>query len=802
MYYAVKSVNDKEINGIFSSWAECSKLVLGKVAVYRSFPEERDARAFLENAPVSRAEYGQGYVPIDVNAHSFYGKFAFARFRNKETGFCIYVYQSKKGEKVTCKGYDLPDNKRMLYKLAGTYNKNPKFGYEFVVTSWKEHVTDTKSSIIGYLSCGLIKGIGEAKAEQIYDMFGSRTLEILESNPQKLLMVKGIGKKGLNKIIESYKENHAEREITSYLLKFGISPKLAMKIYQYYGLCAIERIKENPYELVKIKGITFDDAERIAAAEKYPANSHRRYHAGIAYILANNEASGNTGMEVNHLCNAAAYKMNQNRSDFSVSAKDVFEIVLSLLKEGKLKHQNMEENGVRRQYVFKKEMYEMEKQICDNIIRLCKSVPLDPENLEGIIRSAIGRQGLQYDRIQAHAAKTALTNHLCVMTGEPGTGKTTNIKIISDCYHKLYPERKRIFLAPTGRAARKISEAVGTETYTIHSYLHLYEGASVEDEISIDHALVVVDEFSMTDVYVANAIFKAIGTDCNLVLVGDIDQLPSVGPGAVLRDIIESQAQKEKTQISIPIVKLKQVYRQKTDARIYENAAKINRGDVSLQEGCDYHHHELKNMEDIRNEMAELYVKRVKEFGLGNVMCLCPVKEHTAGVNDMNILLQGKLNPHREGVNEVKANGQWFREGDLIMHLKNNDEASNGDTGIIEQIENADDPDSYIVKVLINNKHVSYGKSDMDLMMLSYATTVHKAQGSEADAVLFCLTNRHLNMLYRNIPYVAISRGKKQVDIFGEESAMTTAILNKEKRERITLLKKFLMEACGYFVAA
>lgn len=794
MIYAVKSVEDKEVNKLYTDWTSCKDLVWGKSAVYKSFPdsEHEAANKFLNCAPVVINEFGHGYIPHDLKADIVYGRYKFDRCPEQENGFSVKVYEGKNKERITCRGFMLPDNDRILYAFSGKYVKDKKYGYQFEVESFKECVADTRDGIVTYLSSGVIKGIGLKKAEDIYEKFGEQTLEVIEKDPEKLLSIKGISKKKLEKIKASYIENKGARQIVSFLLKYGISPKLSTKLYKVFGGSALERVKENPYILCQIRGLTFLDADRVARDLKFDMNSFVRTEACMMYVLKKNEyegeVRGSTAMELQHFGNEVYSIIGSD-----VSKNAINEETCSLIKAHKLRVRRMK----GKQYIYSQHAFQRERDIAENIIRIrdeIKKNSIDEAMIRKSLKTLENHYHIILDEIQKNAVISALLNNIIVITGSPGTGKTVDTKFINECYKSLFPKNKRILLAPTGRAARKMTEATGEEAYTIHSYLHIYDDEPMpEDRIEISNALVLVDESSMIDVNVAHALFDAIGNGCTVAIVGDIDQLPSVGPGAVLRDIIESDV--------IPVIRLQKIYRQDEDDEICINAKKIKEGNTDIREGKDFHFIECTKMEDTKNAMAVQYVKDVENYGLGNVFCLCPYIEHTAGVNDMNKCLQDLINPLKENEKHVLAGSLDFRIGDIVMHQKQNtDMASNGDLGIITDI--LWDDEEYTIIVSMNGRELSYDKDNIQFLTLAYAMSIHKSQGSEAKAVVTCFSSYHVGMIYMNIPYVAVSRGKQNVSIFGEKAALKEAIINGCGARRVTLLGYELAYLGGKFVAA
>lgn len=788
MVYAVKSVNNKEFNTIYDNWSECKTIVYGKNAIYKSFPSREEAQIFLSETVEQNEVYGNEYIPEDINRKVIYVKYKFDRCKEKENGFSVRIYEDKNKKHIPCKGFYLPSNEKILYEFTGKFVKNDKYGYEFIVENYKEHIVDTKDSIVTYLSSGVIKGIGPKRANDIYKKFGSRTLEIIENTPDRLLQVRGISQKSLSRIKESYAENRGAREIVSYLLPYGITPQTSTKFYNIYGKSSIDKIKENPYILCSVKGLSFLDAERVATDLQVASDFAPRFYAAAYYVLKWNETEsslrGSTGMELQSF----GYKMEEILGS-GVTRDYINKKTCEMVKNKNLRVHRF--SG--KQYIFSAAMYDQSYSLATRIISLRDETirPVDKDVLNFAIKNIEDGLGYEIDSIQREAVITVMSNHITVITGSPGTGKTTSINTINKCYMALYPNNKRIFLAPTGRAAQIMTSVTGERALTIQSFLKLYEEEEETDVIE-DNALFVVDEVSMMDEKTAHILFKAIGKNCTVALVGDIDQLPSVGAGAVLRDIIESGV--------IPVVRLLNVYRQGEDTKIWENAKNIKSGITELKEGSDFHMIECHSMQSIQDKMVEIYVKEVRKYGLLNVSCLCPYIEHLAGVNQMNALIQNVLNPISDDMVHVEANHMDFRVGDVVMQQrKNTPDAVNGDIGIIDHISWNDD-EEYEIYVKMATGIVRYTHSNINLLTLAYAMSIHKAQGMEVASVVTCLSSFHKGMLFMNIPYVAVSRGKKNVTIVGEQSALKQAITNKSGNRRVTLLGYFLAYLGGKFV--
>lgn len=806
-YYAIKSVDDREENRISEDKDEVLSITQGHNVVMDTFTNKQKADAFLKETPVRFMEFCastkskseqlslpfpevENEAPKDVveeaddGLEHIYCRLSFERFSNMETGYTVNNYTTADvagrtgGTRFTAKGFFLPSNKHVTYILKGNWIEDRKYGKQFEVVSYEEYVHQTRDGIIEYLSSGIIKGIGKKKAELIYKVFGNDTITVLDKEPEKLLKIRGISKKALDKIVDSWKENRSARELITYLLPLGISSKIAMSIYGAFRFNSLRVIRETPYELCRLRGFSFLMADIIAKKENLPMDSAERFLACAKYILKRDEVKGNLGMEQNNFGREMYKMLNTDK----IKPSDINDRTIELMKKHILCARKMSfDNGETKQvYIFSNDVFTMENETAKDIYRIVNSeCGIDEKKILKCMEEDDDNE-ITLDDVQMSAVITNLTNSLSVTTGGPGKGKTTIIKKVAKYYRQIFPDKEIIFMAPTGRAARKITEATGIEARTIHSTLHLRESSnnSEEDEVILENALVVVDEFSMTDAYVARSLFKAIGADCIVVLVGDIDQLPSVGAGAVLRDIIESGICK--------VVRLERVYRQKEDAKIHTNAENIRKGIAELDEGSDFHMIQCNDIEMVGKLMLQDYLNKSREYGVENVMCLCPYKEHPAGVYQMNMQIQAAINPENPDKKQVKVGKFFLREGDLVMNLNNDDEVSNGDVGTILSIDG--DGSDLEITAFINNKHIRYKKDELDRLTLAYAMTIHKSQGSEAAVIITCLTKFHKQMLKRNMPYTAFTRGKENVDFIGDREALSEAILNIDTTKRVTAL--------------
>lgn len=786
MIYAVKSVDGRELNKVYNTWEECKQVVLGHRSIYKSFTSEDDesCRKFL-SAKISEESYGMGYDPIDENKKAFNARYLFTRFTSDS--YSIAIYQTKQGKRVTCKGYNLPTNKNLLYSFTGEYRRNKQYGMDFIVESFDTVIEDSKDGIIAYLSSGLFKGVGKKKAEAIYKEFGPRTMDMIENEPIRLKYVKGFSETSALALGEAYKDSMDSKEITQYLLKFGVSQKYAIDLYKRHGgKRALYYIKKNPYQLCRnYRAITFDIADDIAKDCGLPLNNPDRIEFAAIHVLNSNKVTGDIGMEYQSFCKKVFMMLGQG----NVSKQELLDELTKLVNNNSIVIKKIEHKGQILPYVFNKELFDAEVCMARDIIRISRGTPkLTIHNTKELIKDIEKLKGVELDSLQEKGIISALeTSTFSVITGGPGMGKTFISRFIVDTYENQ--GGMAILLSPTGCAARRMEESTDHDASTIHSYIGIRETDDLnrleelmnDEEVVIEDSLIVVDEVSMLDTPTGSRLFNAIGDGCRVVLIGDIDQLPSVGPGAVLRDIINSGV--------IDVTVLEKIYRQKENAKISENAHVINQGKGKIEEGSDFHIHEYANMEDVKNVVANIYVDKIKKYGFGNVMCLCPYKEHTAGVFDMNKTLQDLVNPAVSSKHELKIKGQIFREGDLVMHINcNTKEASNGDVGIIKNI----DAENMIINVEMNKRMIEYQEEDLKNLMLAYARTVHKAQGQQAKSTIFMLTKFHRGMLYKNIPYVAISRAEEEADFVGQIDALYEAMANEVKNERVTVMGRYL----------
>ena len=693
-----------------------------------------------------------------------------------------------RGEKelVTVVGNLLAVHPGETLKLQGKWVNNPKFGRQFKAVSCLPVLPATLTGIEKYLGSGLIKGIGPVMARRLTKKFGLQTLEIIENSPDRLGEVEGIGPVRVEWIKKAWAEQKEIKEVILFLQSHGVSTAYAVKIYKAYGNNAIALLRENPYRLaMEITGIGFKTADRIAQNLGVPPDSPLRAQAGILYLLWEATEEGHVFLPRAELIERASETLQ--------IGKNYLEDALAVLaKEEKVVWEEVEEEEERgkqgRSEVYLKPLWTAEEMIARRLHRLSRAprppLPIDAEKAIAWVQDT---GGLALAEKQKEAIRRAAVEKVLVITGGPGTGKTTLVKSILRIMEK---KGQRIVLAsPTGRAAKRLSEVTGREAKTIHRLLEYKpkEGQFARNEENpLAADLVIVDETSMVDVLLMNHLLKAVPLPATLILVGDVDQLPSVGPGNVLKDVINSGA--------VTVITLTEIFRQARQSMIVVNAHRVNRGEFPLlknERGRDFYFIEKENPEDALQTVKELCAQRIpRGFGfhpVNDIQVFSPLRKGSAGVERLNTELQALLNPR--GL-EVVRGGRLYRLGDKVMQIKNNyeKEVFNGDIGRITRI----DLEEQEIQVQFEDRRVTYDHSDLDELVPAYAISVHKAQGSEYPAVVLPLLKQHFVMLQRNLLYTAITRAKKLLVIVGDKKALAMAVRNARPQERYTSLQRRL----------
>lgn len=678
---------------------------------------------------------------------------------------------------VKAVGYCLPTAEKLRYELQGHWSKNPKHGVQFEVETYDEVVVPTREGIIAYLSSGQIKGVGPKMAERIFDAFGLHALDVLDKEPERLLSISGISETKLKKICDSYLANRGARDVVAFLSPHGITPNRAVKLYKEYGDKAMDIVKNHPYQLCEIAGIGFKTADRIAMNMGFDQLSTERVDEGILYTLTDAEGKGHLCMEKREFIKACLKILDTPMLTEDMVANRAARLIYS----GKL----VSYQG----YVYRSKTAYAESNLAELLSRQIRSVKNQSYgDMDAQLDSEELRLNLKFAPEQRDAVKMALTQGLSVITGGPGTGKTLIQRAILDIYRRNNPGKTICCCAPTGRAARRMEQSTGFEASTAHRALGLLAGEDGDygEPEALDADLILVDEVSMLDIYLAGHLFSAVKWKAQIVFIGDADQLPSVGPGAVLSEMIASGR--------IPVVRLDKVFRQNDGSRIAVNAKLIRHGNLSLEYGPDFRFVDSANLTDSANRIVELYMQEIAKYGVDNVALLTPYRQKTeTGVNALNDLLREMVNPPDSFKAEAVCGKRKFRTGDKVMQVKNFEDVNNGDIGYIRSIFKFGDETTVRVD-FGDGRTKEYDSSQLDMLDLGYASTIHKSQGSEYKSVIINLQCAHSIMLTRPLVYTAITRGKEKVTIVGERRALCIAIKRTDTEKRGTCLAKRLQE--------
>ena len=678
---------------------------------------------------------------------------------------------------VKAVGYCLPIADNLRYELQGHWSKNPKHGVQFEVENYDEVITPTKEGIIAYLSSGQIKGIGPKMAEKIYDAFGLTALDVLDKEPERLLAISGISAAKLKKICDSYLANRGARDVVAFLTPHGITPNRAVKLYKEYGDRAMDIVQNHPYQLCEIAGIGFKTADRIAMSMGFDQLSVERVDEGILYALTDAEGKGHLCMEKHAFIKACLKVLDTPQLTEEMVANRAARLVYS----GKLV--SYQGNVYRSKTAY------AESNLAELLSRQLRSARSHSYgDLDAALDAEELRMKVKFAPEQREAVKMALTQGVSVITGGPGTGKSMILRAILDIYRRQNPGKEICLCAPTGRAARRMEQATGLAASTVHKALGLLAGEDGDygEPQALDADIILVDEVSMMDIYLAGRLLEAVKSRAQVVLIGDSDQLPSVGPGAVLSEMIASER--------IPVVRLDKVFRQNDGSRIAVNAKLIRHGNLSLEYGNDFRFVDSANLSDSASRIAELYMQEVARYGVDNVAMLSPYRQKTeTGVNALNEMLRELVNPPDEGKPEVVCGKRKFRVGDKVMQVKNFEDVSNGDIGYIRNIFKFGDETTVCVD-FGDGRNMEYDSSELDMLDLGYASTIHKAQGAEYQSVIINLQCAHHIMLTRPLVYTAITRGKDRVIIVGERRALCISIKKTDIEKRGTCLAHRLQE--------
>lgn len=731
-------------------------------------------------------------------------------YKNEVNSYTVANFTTTENEETTVVGY-LPfvavgDNLR----INGNVVEHPDYGEQIKILTFEKIMPSTPETLEKYLANGNFKGIGPATAKKIVNTFGNDTINIIKLEPQKLTQIKGITKEKALELAQQFLENWEIWQIVGFLEKFGIGPQSAENVYKKLGNDALEQISQNPYILIDVASkVSFEKIDKIALELGAELDNYTRIRSGIKYGLEKIGLNGNSCVLYENL-------LSYEKDLLKIDENSIEDAIINMKAKEEIYIEDREEN---QEWVYSKQFFQAEQDIAEKIISL-----RDADNVKYIktIKSDLNKIekeiNLKLSDKQKEAIESINNNNVCVITGGPGTGKTTIIKAIIEIYKKH--GMKPVLCAPTGRAAKRMTEATGEEAKTLHRLLEL-TGSDDSDNFNtellvtpIDGDIIIVDEASMLDMFLMNYLMKAIYKGTKLVLVGDIDQLPSVGPGSVLKDIINSE--------TIHTITLNQIFRQAAKSKIIVNAHRVNEGEKFITGNTksteingenvelldDFFYINETNQEKIQEEIVSLCKGRLKSYGnyefFNNIQVITPTKKGQLGTKELNKLLQSKLNPEEPDKSEKTYGEVIFREQDRVMQTKNNynilwekdDETEikkelgngifNGELGRIEKINREN---KTVTVKFDDGKEATYENADMDQLEHAYSITVHKSQGSEFDVVLFIASQTAPMLLTRNLIYTAMTRAKKLLIVIGAQNIVNYMIQNNESRQRNTGLK-------------
>ena len=707
-------------------------------------------------------------------------------FQNGDNGYTVAQLKSKQRKDLVCIVGFMP----MLQagesvRCQGSWKRHLVYGEQFTVEAYNVEAPADVIGIKKYLGSGLIKGIGSRYAARIVEKFGAETLNIIDRSPEKLLEVEGLGKKKMEAITACWSSQKSIRQVMVFLQSHGVSPGFAQKVFKVYGNDSVQQVQTNPYQLARdVRGIGFKSADQIAQTLGIAKESTQRIHAGIEFILQGLSEEG-------HVCYPLNGLIELTGSTLEISTELIAPECKQLFQEQRIEIAEMGFEGKVEAFVWLRPLFAAEMGIARQIARLSRA----PSNFRAVdaIRAVEWAQNTLKITLadnQRAAVMQSLEKKLQIITGGPGTGKSTITKAILAILEQL--THKIILAAPTGRAAKRMTEITGKKAKTIHSLLEYdFQKRQFKKGLDtpLDCDLIIVDESSMIDTYLMYSLLKAIPDHAKAIFVGDINQLPSVGPGNILKDMIFSK--------TLPVTVLNQVFRQAAGSRIITNAHRINEGqfpDISNYNNSDFYFMQVEEPEQVKNNILSLATQRLpKKYGLDpftQIQVLAPMRKGVIGIENLNCALQEALNPKGSPLLWL---GKRFLVGDKVMQIRNNyqREVFNGDIGRIASIDTAEQT----LLVTMDEREVLYQFSDLDELVLAYAVSVHKYQGSECPCIIMPIHTTHFKLLHRNLLYTGVTRGKQLVVLVGTKKAIAIAVKNDEVKRRYTGLRQIMTGA-------
>ena len=723
-------------------------------------------------------------APAETQREVLAGLVERVTFHSEESGFCVLRLKARgHRQPVSVVGHAAAIAAGEWVTASGEWVNDRTYGQQFRARFLRATEPTTTEGIERYLGSGMIRGIGPVYARKLVRAFGDKVFDLIEAEPERLREVSGIEPVRAGRIAAAWAEQKVVREIMVFLHSHGVGTARAVRIYKTYGADAVQVMSENPYRLARdVRGIGFKTADEIAMKLGIEKTAMIRLRAGISYALAEATNDGHCGLPTEELVPLAESLLEAPEAEVR-TALDLE------LAEGAVVADAVEETPC----VFLAGLYRAERVIAERLLKLATgTLPWDRIDPGKALPWIERRTGLALAESQTEAVRLALMAKVLVITGGPGVGKTTIVNAILGI---LSAKGVTLSLcAPTGRAAKRMSEATGHEAKTIHRLLEVdprHGGFKRDADNPLDCDLLVVDETSMVDVLLTQALMRAVPEHAALLIVGDVDQLPSVGPGQVLADVIASGA--------VPVVRLTEVFRQAVESQIVVNAHRINQGnipDLRKPSGdSDFYFVQADDPETAVGRIVELVKTRIpRRFGLDpvrDVQVLCPMNRGGVGARSLNVELQAALNP--AGDRRVERFGWTFAPGDKVMQIENDydKEVYNGDIGLIEDV----DPAAGELAVRFDGRAVAYGLGELDALVPAYAATIHKSQGSEYPAVVIPVMTQHYAMLQRNLLYTGVSRGKRLVVLVGQKKAVAIAVRNVSGRRRWSKLGEWLSAA-------
>jgi exodeoxyribonuclease V alpha subunit len=715
-------------------------------------------------------------------------------FANEDDGYTVArIRQKGQVQLTTVVGNLFSVNPGEHLLLTGEWVNHKRFGRQFRIETYTVLTPTTVEGIQRYLASSLVKGIGPVLAKRLTDRFGEETLEIIENDPDRLQEVEGFGASKISKIRSAWDAQREIRQIMLFLQEYGIGQGIAIKIYRRYGNQAIPMLKENPYRLASdVFGIGFKTADRIARSMGVEAGSTRRAEAGLLFVLQEAASEG-------HLFLPYPVLMERSKALLDIEDTETLQRAIANLFTAKELffedlNDDVEAYQENNKAVYLPPFYQAEKGIAENLTTFLQAPsPVPLLDVQDALRKAERELGMELVPEQRHAVEQALREKCLIITGGPGTGKTTLVRVLVTLCRAM--GMRCLLGAPTGRAAKRLQEVTGEPAKTLHRLLeYSFQKGGFQRDVKnpLDGKLLIVDEASMIDAILFHHLVKALPREGAFVLIGDVNQLPSVGPGSILKDLIESD--------SICVVRLSHIFRQARESLIITNAHRILQGkppstpkgqQESKDEIRDFYFIEEEDPERVATLILELCTQRIpSRFGFDpfeQVQVISPMHRGTAGAENLNALLQNELNPKGP---ELRRAGWIYRLNDKVMQLRNDydKEVYNGDMGRIIQV----DQEQNEIAVLFDDRSIPYEAAELDELVPAYAISVHKSQGNEYPAVILPLLTQHYMLLQRNLVYTAVTRGKKLVVIVGTRKALGIAIRNNKTQERYTLLQRQL----------